>query len=140
VYQNQIGQTDNCPPGTISRGDSDFIQGGGTGSQQIWTHWVSSTSADAVNHWGSTYLSTKNCAEYANFYPWSSGAHVADQIRTAPASTTGNLGIRYKARYPDVNTSYYYDMIHDYTASSGNGSWAFFQDNCVSNKPAPGTY
>jgi hypothetical protein len=31
-------------------------------------------------------------------------------------------------------------MIHDYTASSGNGSWAFFQDNCVSNKPAPGTY
>jgi hypothetical protein len=133
-------QTPNCGPGTFSRNDASLISGGGTPNAQIWTHWVNTQMADGVTTGAGRTIGNKNCTEYANFYPWSSTAHPADGLRPIAEGPGPRLALRYVAAHPDVNTGYFYDMVHDNFVGAGDGNWAFVLDSCITNKPPPGTY
>lgn len=119
-----LTQISDCVPETISKRQESFIRPG-----QVWTRWIDPYRADGVP------VGNKNCTEYANFYPWSSGAYPVQPLRT-PAEDQGYWKLRYTARWNDVNTGSAYDMIRN-EAGPGNGNWAFVQDTCIKNKPNP---
>jgi hypothetical protein len=135
TFANASGYTGNCPPGSNSLSDSAFISG-----SNVWTHWVTSSSADGVTTSPAGYIGNKNCQEWANFHPWASGQAPTNPT-VAPAATGGpRLALRYYARYADPNTGYGYAMVHDNYVSPGAGNWNFIQQACLTNVPAPGTY
>jgi hypothetical protein len=79
-----------------------------------------------------------NCAEFANFYPWSPESHPQDPIRM-----TGRhiLDVRYLARYGDVWTKTPFYLVRDIAAQHGAGNWIFVSGAACGIKTGPpGTY
>jgi hypothetical protein len=71
---------------------------------------------------GRSFCYSRDCEEYANFFPWSPRAHPLDPIRL-----TGHhvLDVRYLARYPDYLNGHPYYMVRDVGVFHGTGNWVF---------------
>jgi hypothetical protein len=130
------GYTNNCGgAGQNTKNPADFAY-----ASQIWTHRLPSGDADGVQSYPGGVIGNKNCQEYANFHPYSSGANPQNPTIMSGASNGPRMAMRYQGKYPDVNTGTYYSMVHDYNVAPGSGNWVFYQTNCLTNIPAPGVY
>jgi|SRR5665213_1702626 len=114
-----------CAPGYKTEPGA-FIANGG---KNVWTH-KSGNSYDGV-----TVANSANCHEYGQYYPWSSSAHPAYEIRTIGAGSY--LKLRYQAAYNYGGQSYY--MVRD-SAPGAPASWVFVPASCFPSIPPPGEY
>jgi hypothetical protein len=87
---------------------------------------------------GRTFCYSRNCTEYANFSPWSPGAHPSDALRRTQRH---RLDIRYRARYGDVWNGHPFYMVRDGNVGHGRGNWVFISGvECAVVAGPIGTY
>ena len=71
---------------------------------------------------GRTFCYSHDCKEYANYFPWTTGAHPTDPIR---GTWHHVLDIRYLARYGDAQNNHPYYLVRDIDVMHGTGNWVF---------------
>jgi hypothetical protein len=87
---------------------------------------------------GRTFCYSRDCEEYANFFPWSSDAHPVGRIRSTQRHV---LDVRYLARYADFANGHPYYMVRDTGVLHGTGNWVFISgDACRLTVGPEGTY
>jgi len=81
---------------------------------------------------------SRNCEEYANFFPWTPGAHPVDAVRS---TSRHRLDVRYLARYGDFQNNHPYYLVRDTGVAHGAGNWVFISGNaCGVVVGPPGSY
>ncbi len=87
---------------------------------------------------GRTFCYSRDCEEYANFFPWTPQAHPVDPVRLTQHH---GLDIRYLARYGDAANDHPYYMVRDTGVYHGTGNWVFISAHACAIHVGPnGTY
>ena len=123
----------------------DFVATTASGAAAIWTGCYPRCFGGVPLRYdrrcgthGRTFCYSRNCPEYANFEPWTSGAHPTDELRRTQRH---RLDIRYLARYGDIWNSHPFYMARDGQVGHGEGDWVFISGSACGIVAGPvGTY